>query len=375
VTRWHLLAPEYPPDCGGVGDYTALVAAGLADAGDEVHVWYPGERGSARPIVQAIGPRLTVHRLPDRFGRASRRALATALSAEPGILLAQYVPGAFGARGLNVPFCRWLAGMRRAGADVRVMFHEPFFYFGLARPWRNVFAVVQRAMAAMLLRASTRVYYSTETWTRLLAIYRPPAHADVLPIPATIPADIADEAVARARDRRKAGFVMGHFGTYGDHIGRQLDEILPALLRRLPVSRVLLVGRGSEAFARTMPPDVRDRVDASGSMTGVEAAAALRACDLLVQPYPDGVTTRRTSVMAALTTAVPVVTTSGPLTESVWAESSAVALAPARDVTALVDIAAGLAADPGARAALGARGRELYDARFALNLTIARMRQ
>jgi hypothetical protein len=79
--------------------------------------------------------------------------------------------------------------------------------------------------------------------------------------------------------------------------------------------------------------------------------------------------------MAALTTAVPVVTTAGPLTEPLWADSSAVALPPARDLAALLDIAAGLAADPAARAALGTRGRELYDTRFALELTIARMRQ
>ena len=373
MTRWHLLAPEYPPDCGGVGDYTALVAAGLADAGDTVHVWYPG--GATLPLVQAMGPRLTVHRLPDRFRAASRRALSAALAAEPGILLAQYVPGAFGARGLNVPFCRWLGGMRRTGTDVRVMFHEPFFYFGLARPWRNVFAIVQRGMAAMLLRASTRVYYSTETWTRLLTIYGPQTGADVLPIPATIPADPGDEAVARARGRRRGAFVIGHFGTYGDHIGRELDGILPALLRRLPASRVLLVGRGGEAYARTLPPDVRDRVDATGPLTGAEAAATLRACDLLVQPYPDGVTTRRTSVMAALTTSVPVLTTAGALTEPVWTQSSAVALAPAGDVRGLVEIAARLAGDPSARAALGARGRELYDGRFALDVTIARMRR
>jgi glycosyltransferase involved in cell wall biosynthesis len=230
-------------------------------------------------------------------------------------------------------------------------------------------------MAAILLRASTRVYYSTETWTRLLGIYGPQTHADVLPIPATIPAEVADEAMARARERRGAAFVMGHFGTYGDHVGRQLEELLPALLRRLPASRVLLVGRGGEAFARTLPLDVRDRVDATGLVTGGEAAAALRACDLLVQPYPDGVTTRRTSIMAALTTAVPVITTTGPLTESLWAASSAVAIAPAGDVPALVGIAAKLAGDPAARAALGARGRDLYDGRFALGVTIERMRR
>jgi glycosyltransferase involved in cell wall biosynthesis len=374
VTTWHLLAPEYPPDAGGVGDYTALVAAGLAEAGDRVHVWCP--QGPDGPPDPATAAGRVFHRLPDRFGPESRRALEAALSSEPGIVLVQYVPGAFGARGLNVPFCRWLARMRRrGGADVRVMFHEPFFYFGLSRPWRNVLAVVQRGMAAILLRASTRVYYSTETWTRLLTPYGPQTNIDVLPIPATIPVDVAADAIARARAQRRAAFVIGHFGTYGDHVGRQLDAILPALLRRLPDARALLVGGGSERFLRTLPADIRDRVDATGRLPGTDAAAVLRACDLLVQPYPDGVTTRRTSMMAALTTSVPVLTTEGPLTEPVWAQSTAVALAPAGDVSALVGLAAGLAGDPAARASLGARGRSLYDGRFALDVTIARMRR
>jgi glycosyltransferase involved in cell wall biosynthesis len=295
----------------------------------------------------------------------------------PGIVLAQYVPAAFGARGMNVAFCRWLARLRRSGADVRVMFHEPFFYFGLSRPWRNALAIVQRAMAAILLRASTRVYYSTETWRRLLAPYGPQSAVEVLPMPATIPTDVPAEAAgdARAALHHGGGFLVGHFGTYGDHVGQELDRILPALMRRLPGARVLLVGKGSETFARRLPAEFRPRVASTGRLPGVEAAAALRACDLLVQPYPDGVTTRRTSMMAALTTSVPVLTTAGRLTESVWARTSAVALAPAGAVPALVEKAAGLAADPAARAALGARGRDLYDAQFALDVTIARMRR
>lgn len=370
---WHVLTPEFPPDCGGVGDYTALLADGLAAAGDRVHVWHPS--GPERPVEIEAGERVTVHRLPDRFGPGSRGVLESALAFEPGIVLAQYVPGAFGARGLNVPFCRWLARLRRTGVDVRVMFHEPFFYFGAARPWRNVFAVVQRAMAAILLRAATRVYYSTETWTRLLAPYGPQTAVDVLPIPSTIPADVSIELMAQAWAQRRGSFVIGHFGTYGDHVGSELRAILPALADRLPDARVLLVGSGGEAFAGALPSGVRDRVDATGRLPAAEAAAALRACDLIVQPYPDGVTTRRTSVMAALTTSVPVLTTSGPLTEPVWERTSAVALAPAGDVAALVERAASLAADPAARAALGKRGRELYDGEFALGVTIARMRR
>jgi glycosyltransferase involved in cell wall biosynthesis len=373
LSTWHFLTPEYPPGCGGVGDYTAMLAAGLAAAGDGVHVWYP-VTGTPKTGV-AVSRGVIPHALPDWFGAGSRAMIDAALSATPGIIVAQYVPGAFGAHGMNVPFCRWMARLRRNGTDVRVMFHEPFFYFGVARPWRNALAIVQRAMAAILLRAGTRVYYSTETWKRLLAPYGPQAAVEVLPIPATIPVDVPADAVARARKRGAGGFLIGHFGTYGDHVGRELDLIVPALLRRLPAARVLLVGEGSDTFTGRLPPDVRDRVSGTGRLPGGEAAATLRGCDLLVQPYPDGVTTRRTSVMAALTTSVPVLTTAGPLTEPVWARTSAVALTPAGDAHAMVERAAGLAADPGARAALGARGRDLYDAQFALGVTIARMRR
>lgn len=374
MTTWHLLTPEYPPGCGGVGDYTALVAGALIAAGDGVHVWHPGS-GAGHVPQHRPGAEPLIHELPDRFGAASRDAIAAGVRANPGVLVAQYVPGAFGARGMNVAFCRWMTRMRRTGVDVRVMFHEPFFYFGSSRPWRNVFAIVQRVMAALLLRASTRIYYSTSTWSRLLRPYGPQTHAEVLPIPATIPVDLPDGQMSAEPASDNDCFQIGHFGTFGTHVADELTAILPALLRRLPAARVLLVGRGGDAFGRTLPPDIRERVTATGAASGAGVALALRACDLLLQPYPDGVTTRRTSMMAALTTSRPVLTTTGPLTEPLWAESSSVALAPAGNVEAMVSAAARLAGDPPARAVLGARGRRLYDEHFALNLTIARMRR
>jgi len=356
VKTWHLLAPEFPPGCGGVGDYSALLAGGLERSGDRVRVWHP-------------------HLLPDRFGRRSRHVLDSAIASEPGIVLVQYVPAAFGLRGMNVPFCRWIGKLRRRGVDVRVMFHEPFFYFGFSRPWRNVFALVQRGMARLLLQSATRVYYSTETWKRLLAPFGSRMDAEVLPIPATIPVDVASEAVTAARGRSRGPLVLGHFCTYGDHVAGELSRVLPEILRTLPDARMQLAGRGAGEFARSLIPAVRKRIDVVPDEDGVAIAAALRACHILVQPYPDGVTTRRTSMMAALTSGVSVITTQGRLTEAVWTESNAVSLAPAGDDEAFVERAVQLARNPELRREMGARGRRLYDEQFALPVTLSRLRR
>jgi len=355
VKTWHILAPEYPPDCGGVGDYTALLAGALTAAGDRVTVWHPGA-------------------LPDVFGGASRQVIASALARDPGVVLVQYVPSAFGLRGMNVPFCRWLARLARAGADVRVMFHEPFFYFGLQRPWRNALAIVQRRMAGILVRSATRVYCSTESWRRLLEPYGPQSSLEVLPIPSTIPVDVPGDAVERIKARFAGAPLIGHFGTYGGHVSGELARIVPLLFARLPQARLLLAGRGAAAFASQVGNGAPARLDVFADPDGLAIAAALRACDVLVQPFPDGVTTRRTSMMAALSSGRPVVTTSGELTEAVW-DRAGVAMAPAGKPALFVDEVERLATDAARRDAVGARGRKLYDERFALAGTIGRIRR
>src|ERR1700726_386417 len=43
----HVITPEYPPQVGGVSDYVHQVAAKLAEAGEEVHIWCPVSSGKA----------------------------------------------------------------------------------------------------------------------------------------------------------------------------------------------------------------------------------------------------------------------------------------------------------------------------------------
>jgi len=371
--KWHILTGEYPPASGGVGDYTAVLASALTDAGDSVDVWVGG---SAQP---AISGRYGVHALPDTFGPGSRRALDAAWGAAPGVVLLQYVPNAIGRRGMNVGFCRWLLDARRRGRDVRVMFHEPYFYFTVRRPWRNVAAVIQRLMAMLLMRAAVLPYYSSDNWHAYLRPYGATKEAVVLPIPSTIPGDPGAEHVREFRARFSPGAapVIGHFGTFGEHVTDELRHLLPSLLQQHPAVSVVLIGRNSERFKQELAaqmPSTTDRVHATGELPPLQVAAALKACDLLVQPYPDGVTALRTSVMAGLRNGVATISTDGALTEAVWRETRAVVLAPRGRTGALVAEIRRLLDDPGARTAQAERGREAYLRHFSIEQTVARLR-
>jgi glycosyltransferase involved in cell wall biosynthesis len=368
----HLLTGEYPPECGGVGDYTRLIADELTTGGHVVHVWCP-------TVEDGVSNRVTLHRLPDVFGAGSRQLLGPAFAAHPGTVLLQYVPNALGARGANLLFCLWLRRVCRHGADVRVMFHEPYFYFSWRHPLGNVLALVQRAMAAVLLQASAVAYLSTETWVRYLRPLAPSGTAMVVsPIPSTIPFNVDPSQVSRWRARHEGAdpgsAVVGHFGTYGDHVARELVTLVPAVLYTHARARFICIGRGSDAFAERLRgehPLLAGRISGTGAISHGDIAAALRACDVAVQPYPDGVTTRRTSVMAALANGVATVSTVGALTERVWRETGAVALAPASDPRAIGAVVVALLGDLAARAALAANGRRVYDERFAIGRTLA----
>jgi hypothetical protein len=90
----------------------------------------------------------------------------------------------------------------------------------------------------------------------------------------------------------------------------------------------------------------------------------------MIQPYPDGVSSRRTSVMAALANSVPVVTTLGVLSEQIgW--SRAVATVGEADDDTLTERVLQLLSQPAQLRELGSAGCRLYETRFALERTVA----
>jgi glycosyltransferase involved in cell wall biosynthesis len=355
--RWHLVTGEYPPSTGGIAQFTHALARALASSGVEVHVWVPANGIQEDEVI--------VHSLPDRFGGGSRRALAPVLTNTTGdVVLVQYAPNALGWKGANLPFCLWLRSRGRH-ADLRIVFHEPFFYFGMQALRRNALAAVQRLMATALLASARTVYVSSASWIPLLEHYAPRPSVQWRCLPITV-GDVRVPLPAEVRRVRgslgNSGPVVGHLSTYAGELRASLHAAIRAILERNADVRVVCIGRGSHAFAKGF----RDpRVLATGELPGPEIPAHLAACDLVFAPFIEGVTTRRTSVLMSLAVGAPIVTTNGRYTEDIWRETGAVALVPAGDARALADACAKLLASPGDRGALGSRGRALYAERFS----------
>src|SRR5271170_3617304 len=201
-----------------------------------------------------------------------------------------------------------------------------------------------------------------------------------IPVPSNIPVveNCEDILAVRKRLAPLSEPLIGHFGTYGEGITELLDQILPAMLNDAPHASAMLLGRNGESYVPVLirkHPNLAARIHASGALPNHDASMHISACDLMLQPYPDGINTRRTSAISGLAHGRAIVTTTGHLTESLWAESGAVALSPVTDLRANAAIARDLLADPPRRRRMGQLARRLYCDRFDIGHTIDALRR
>ena len=308
MLTWHIITGEYPPVIGGVSDYCQLVAEGLAGAGMRCMCGARRCPRGRRPTALPFIPRGTFLTPRSARGRSPARSLPP-----PRRLLVQWVPHAFGYRSLNVGFCLWLRQRARRGDRVEIMVHEPYLAFGGGALRWTAAASVHRLMTVILARAACRIWIAIPDWERRWRPYL--LGRDVpftwLPVPSSLPEPSPDD-VRRVRDRYalSGGPIVGHLGLYGSAATRVLSATLPEILRQSPTCRVPARSARSSPIGNLPGSSPIGTAAARGWRAVLRALAQhVRACDVLAQPYPDGISSRRTSAMAGLALGVPVVTT------------------------------------------------------------------
>jgi glycosyltransferase involved in cell wall biosynthesis len=274
---------------------------------------------------------------------------------------------------MNVPFAIWVATRARRHAPIWVMFHEVAFPFHWRPVTHALLGTVTRAMARLVAGAADRVFSSIAAWGPLIQRLCPRAKkAEWLPIPSNL---LEDRSIAAIRT--SSGITIGHFGTYGPSTVQLLE---PALISLLGASnrKAVLLGRGCVAFRDRFVAQyssLADRLVSLGELPANELAAQLKGCDVLLQPFIDGISSRRTSVMACLSNGVPLVSNLGELSEPLWADLGCIGLAQRPNAVELITATeAILSMTPVERAAMGQRAAMEYRTRFSIENTISRLR-
>jgi glycosyltransferase involved in cell wall biosynthesis len=370
VNSWIFLAPEYPPAIGGIADYLEQLGAGLVRAGDEVEMVAPA------PATAAPRSGVSVRELLRGYDLRAWREITARARAKPGVVtVLEYIPMAF----LHP---RSLSFLLRWPGPLWVMFHESAYPFEAGQRLRHrVLAVGTHVAARALAERAERVLVSTPGCEGALTKFLPGAPAAVW---SPIPSNLARGPAPRAREAVLAGFgldparpVVGHFSAFGERVAETLRNTLLRLFQADPSVQALLVGQGSEAFAERLAremPAAAARSRAGGRVASELAGEAIDASDVLLFPYPDGISTRRTTAMAGLAFGKALVTNDGPNTESLWRREGCVELCP-HDPAALARGLQALLADAPRRALLGARAARVYEERFAVERVVAALRE
>jgi glycosyltransferase involved in cell wall biosynthesis len=341
-----LFSPDVPGAPGGVSDHTLALARALAGRGASVSVL--AGRGDPAlfvpiPCRLGVGP-----------GPHGGRDLADALAeADADCVLVQYVPFLYARLGVAPRLVEALRRVRRAGIRVAVFVHEPFVPY-TRLPWLLT-GGPQRLQLRAILRLAERAYAPVPAWVARLSVWnggRVPV--TLAPVGATLPVSTLSREAARARLGLQGGEVAIGVFSPGANAFRD-DWVLEAwrAAEITPAVRWVLFGNGSAALGERM---AGPSVTALGTLPPAGIADVMRAMDLALAPYRDGLTLRRTAAMLALAHGVATVSSTGHLWDPAL---GALALCP-DTASAFAAEVARLSRDAAARAALGAAGLEGY---------------
>lgn len=350
-----MVAPSYPPraETCGVGDYTRCLADALARQGEQVSVV------CAAGYEGAVDGSVRVAPVTSRWTAAAARGLARHWAGRADVVNLQYTPDLYGGR-LGFAVAPLL--LRRRALPAVVTFHT------LTGP-----TVGSKLAALLLLATASHVISANEEVTAMIARRLPRLRHRVteIPIGANVPGPVAEDDGARGRALVGVAAetrLLVHFGLV--YPGKGLETLLDALatLRRDGPVALAIVGdtraesRGyrDALVARAAALGVHDAVVWVGRRSAEEVAHIIRAADVYVVPFDDGVSIRRGSLMAGLAHGVPVVSTTSAL-PSAYVGDDNVALVPPRDPQALAGRIRRLLDDPIEAARLAAAAGKLAE--------------
>ncbi len=355
---------EYPPMVGGVGRFTAELAEALQAGGAQIAVLtdaqVPASTGenAVRVLAQSGGWGWRLLRDIPACARAvganwvhvqyqtAAYGLHPAINALPRILRRQGLMAAWTYHDLRVPYLFPKAGKR-------------------VRDW----------VTRLPLRAADAVVVTNQSdWESVRARTRP-GQLHRIPIGSDIESRHFSDG-ERGQRRAMRGFgndqlVLGYFGFLNaSKGGLTLVEVLDALVRDGRDAHLLMIGERVGAsdetnfkYLQKVEASIAERgldgrVQWTGHQADADVAADFNAIDVLVMPYEDGMSLRRSTLTAALANGCAIVTTHPQVPTPELAPDSDLLLVPARDPAAAAAAVTRIAENADLAANLRANARQ-----------------
>lgn len=319
------VSAEYPPDPGGVGDYTRMLGRALLERRHRVAV-LTGESStrSGPPLHEPGDPRPQVA-TRDWSWRSIRPLLRAIATHRPDIVHIQYQTGAYMMHPA-INLLPWSMRRRAVRPRIAVTAHDlrmPYLFpkAGLLRRWVTR-RLLQDADAVIVTNAADReALAGNAPYERDLFCGRLSLEPAVIPIGSNI-ARQPPVGFDRAAWRHDLGVADGEiigvfFGLASPSKG--LIEAIQALAGMPGFVRMLVVGgearlpadREYAARVQALVDDlgVRTRIVFTGHCVPEAVSAHLLAADFGVLPFSDGASYRRGSLLACMAHEVPIITT------------------------------------------------------------------
>jgi glycosyltransferase involved in cell wall biosynthesis len=362
------LTGEYPPMQGGVADHTAHLAQHLGAADAEVLVLTSSRAQSGSTATSGPGQ---VHAIIERWGPGCWPRIERFLKQHsPDVLHIQYQAAAFDLAG----WVNWLPWWLQRKADrprLVVTFHDlrvPYLFPKAGRLRQQaILSLARYTDAVITTNAEDEYTLRRHAWAT--HVRRIPLGSNVEPQPPT--------GYDRRAWRERLGVdegqtLLAYFGFLNQSKGGQeLILALDDLIQRGYDAHLLMIGAQvgdvdptnrqyyDQVQTLIRQRELEQRVHWTGHVSQAEVSANLLAADVVVMPYRDGVSFRRTTFIAALRHGCPVVTTLPAFPLEELRDGDNVLLTPPQDVTAVSDGVIRLIDDPALRSSLSASARTL----------------
>ena len=343
---------EYPPMVGGVGRFTAELASALQAQGAQIAVLTDEQ-------VKAGAETDAVRVLPGRRSWGWRilsgiPACARAVGAE--WIHVQYQTAAFGMHpAINaLPYFLRRQGLRAAWTyhDLRV----PYLFPKAGTRLRNWVTRLPLRAADAVVVTNQSDWESVQGQVQRGQLHRIPIGSDIESRRFT-----AEERtqLRAARGYSKEQLVLGYFGFLNaSKGGLTLVETLAALAGEGRDVHLLMIGERVGASDETnfrylqrveaaiSEHGLDSRVQWTGHRSDAEVAADFNAIDVLVMPYEDGMSMRRSTLTAALANGCAIVTTHPQDPTPELRADSDLVLVPPRAPAAAAEAVRRIAEDP-----------------------------